>query len=89
MKRRVSICSGLAASLETTRKSTPFMPTIGRLNVTIRSPVSPGLMVAELATAVTPQAQEVVSKGSGFISLTCRGAPPEFVNAQRYSILLL
>ncbi len=62
---------------------------MGRLIVTTTSAVSPGLMVAELATALTPQAQVVGSSGSARMSPICRGASPVFVSAKRYSIGVL
>ena len=61
------------------------MPTIGRLNITRSWPVSPGLMVAELATASTPQAQPPGLAGSARISPIASGALPVLVNANRYS----
>lgn len=63
------------------------MPTIGRSKVTRICPVSPGLMVAELATASTPQVQPPGLAGSRRISLISSGRLPVFVKTKRYSVL--
>ena len=64
------------------------MPAIGPLNVTTISLDLPGSTVAELATAVVPQAQVVGSSGSTFSSLIVRGALPVLVKGMRYSLPL-
>ncbi len=58
------------------------MPIIGPLIFTMTSPESPGLMVAELAAAVTPQAQLAGSIGASVISPTWSAALPVFVKAK-------
>jgi len=65
------------------------MATIGRLNVTKMCPDSPGLMVAELATASTPQAQAPGLGGSGRTSLISKGLGPVFLNLNWCSVLWL
>ena len=58
------------------RSSTPGIPAMGRSMVTRTAPASPALMVAELATAVTPQAQPPPGAGSSLIVPIWSGALP-------------
>lgn len=56
------------------------MPIIGWLKVTKMAPALPGLIVAELTTASTPQVQPLGWAGSNRISLISSGLVPVFLN---------